>query len=497
MIKIKNIKAFFTQFSVSAFLWVLCFLGLSQVAFAKNEVSEIKERGRIVLVTNAEFEPFEYKEGSETVGIDIDIAKEIAKRMGVEIEIKDVSFDALPLELSRGSCDFALAGISYSEDKDRNVDFSNEAYFDAKQAIIVPKESRIKGREDLSGKKIGVHMGTTGDIYCTEHFKNSEISRLPNSTLAVLEMISGRIDAVVIDNLPAKNLEAKHAGLIKVLDDYLFEEQYRVVVPEGSELRDYIDKILVELKQDGTIEKIIESYTSSPYDFGHGFWGLVYNGLINKGRYKNILEGLCNTLKITCGALIIGVVIGSVIAFAKLSKSKKISMKILKKLADFYLTVIRGTPVVVQLFVIYYFIFVSTDLSKVAVAMIAFGINSGAYVGVVLQSGILSVDSGQYEAARSLGLSSKDAMIKVVFPQALKNVIANLCNEFIDLIKETSVAGFIGIMDLSRAGDIIRTQTLDPFVPLLSVALIYLLIVSILSWFMDLIERRLRKSDIR
>lgn len=492
-------KEFFkTLLRISCFLCIFFMLESRRYIFAQKDIiSEIRERGYIALVTNAEFEPFEYKDGNETVGIDIDIAKEIAKSIGVELRIKDVSFDALPLELSRGNCDFALAGISYSEDKDQNVDFSEESYFDAKQAIVVPKESKIKHEDDLYGKKIGVHMGTTGDIYCTEHFKNSEISRLPNSTLAVLEMISGRIDAVVIDNLPAKNLVAKHAGLIKVLDDYLFEEQYRAVVPEGSELRDYIDEILKELKANGTIDKIVENYVSGPSDFGHGFWGLIYNGLINKGRYINIIEGLCNTIKITCGALVIGVFIGSIIAFAKLNKSKNILMWLLKKLADFYLTVIRGTPVVVQLFVIYYFIFVSTDLSKVAVAMIAFGINSGAYVGVVLQSGILSVDSGQYEAARSLGLSSKDAMIKVIFPQALKNVIANLCNEFIDLIKETSVAGFIGIMDLSRAGDIIRTQTLDPFVPLLTVAFIYLLIVTTLSSVMDLIERRLRKSDIR
>lgn len=484
-------------FFIFCFLWL--FLGAfnGENVLARDIVSEIKERGYISLVTNAEFEPFEYKDGNETVGIDIDIAREIAKKMGVELYIKDVSYDAIPLELSSGTCDFALAGMSYSEDKDKNVDFSNESYFDAKQVMIVPKESKIKNEEDLHGKRIGVSLGYTGDFYCTEHFKNSEIVRLPNSTIAVLEMLSGRLDAVVTDNIPAQNLVAKHSGLIKILDEYLFEEHYRAVVPEGSNLRDYMDEILYGLKEDGTIEHIIERYTANPPDFGQGFTGMVYNSLINRGRYKTIIEGLCNTIRITCGALVIGTCIGSIIAFAKLNKSKKIFMKLLKWLADFYLTVIRGTPMVVQLFVIYYFIFVSTDLSKTIVAMIAFGINSGAYVGVVLQSGILSVDRGQYEAARSLGLNGKDTMIKIVFPQALKNVIANLCNEFIALIKETSVAGFIGVIDLSRAGDIIRTQTLDPFVPLLTVALIYLLIVALLSSAMDMIERRLRKSDIR
>ncbi len=480
-------------FLIFCLLWLFNMGGV----LARDIVSEIKERGYISLVTNAEFEPFEYKDGNETVGIDIDIAREIAKKMGLELYIKDVSYDAIPLELSSGTCDFALAGMSYSEDKDKNVDFSNESYFDAKQVIVVPKESKIKREEDLHGKRIGVSLGYTGDFYCTEHFKNSEIVRLPNSTIAVLEMLSGRLDVVVTDNIPAQNLAVKHSGLIKVLDEYLFEENYRVVVPEGSNLRDYMDEILCELKEDGTVEKIVERYTANPPDFGQGFMGMIHNSLINRGRYKTIIEGLCNTIRITCGALVIGIFIGSIIAFAKLNKSKTIFMKVLKWFADFYLTVIRGTPMVVQLFVIYYFIFVSTDLSKTIVAMIAFGVNSGAYVGVVLQSGILSVDSGQYEAARSLGLNGRETMLKIVFPQALKNVIANLCNEFIALIKETSVSGFIGVIDLSRAGDIIRTQTLDPFVPLLTVAIIYLLIVALLSSAMDMIERRLRKSDIR
>lgn len=477
-------------------LCFLCVLLYNPLISAKDVISEIRERGYIRVATNAEFEPFEYMDGSEIVGIDMDISREIAKRIGVELKITDVKFDALPAELAGGNCDFVMAGMSYSEEKDRNVDFS-QPYIDAKQAIIVPKDSGITTGKQLHGKKIGVHLGTTGDIYCTDKFRDSEIFRLPNGTIAILELLSGRVDAVVVDNLPAEKLVAKNAGSIKILEDYLFEEQYRAVVPEGGELVYYIDNILSELKSDGTIDKIVERYVSEPSEFGSGFFGLIYNSLIYKSRYKSILEGLGNTLKITCGAMVIGVIIGSTIAFVKLSESKKTVMKIMDMLANIYLTVIRGTPVVVQLFVIYYLVFVSTDLSKVAVAMIAFGINSGAYLGVVLQSGILSVDSGQYEAARSLGLNSKDAMLKVVFPQALKNIIATLCNEFISLIKETSVAGFIGIMDLSRAGDIIRTQTLDPFVPLLTVALVYLLIVALVSWIMNTFERRLRKSDIR
>lgn len=475
----------------------LVLVGCTGEVDAKSSVSEIMDRGYVVVATNAEFAPFEYKDGDNLVGIDMDIARKIAERLGAELRVTDVSFDALPLELNGGNCDFVIAGMSYSEDKAQNADFSIP-YFDAKQAIIVPHDSDIGSSSQLHGKKIGVHLGTTGDIYCTENFKDCEIVRYSKGTEAILDMIHSRVDVVVIDDLPARMLADKNRGQVKILDEHLFEEQYRVVVAKGnSDLLSVINVILKELKDDGVIDEIVSTYSSETSNCGQGFFGLIYSGLIYKNRYNNIIEGLLNTLQITCGALIIGVIIGSLIAAINLSKSKRWVPKILKILANFYLTVIRGTPIVVQLFVIYYLIFVSTDISKIAVAMIAFGINSGAYLGVVLHSGILSIDAGQYEAARSLGLSNRQAMSKIVIPQALKNVVATLCNEFIALIKETSVAGFIGIMDLSRAGDIIRTQTLDPVVPLLTVALIYLLLVMIISWFMSLVERRLRKSDLR
>lgn len=479
------------------FFCVLSFVFCNKSIMANDAVSEIRKKGYMTLATNAEFEPFEYKDGNDIVGIDIDISREIAKRIGVELKITDVSFDALPLELSGGNCDFAAAAISYSEDKAKNVGFS-DPYFDAKQAIIVPSNSQIEGKDDLYEKKIGVHMGTTGDLYCTENLKSSQIFRYNKGSEAVLDMVSGRIDAVVIDNLPAKKLVDRNRGGIKTLNEYLFEEQYRIVVPKGSDgLLSVINVILTEMKNDGSMDFIVEKYENSVSGFGEGIWGLIYEGLIYKDRYKGIIDGFITTLKITCGALIIGIAIGIIIATIKLSSRRNIFMRILKWISDLYLLVIRGTPVVVQLFVIYYLIFVSTGLEKISVAMIAFGINSGAYVSVVIRSGILSVDKGQYEAGRSLGLSNRTVMLKIIIPQALKNVLATLCNEFIDLIKETSVAGFIGIMDLSRAGDIIRSQTLDPFVPLITVALIYFITIFLLSSLMSMLERRLRKSDVR
>ena len=156
---------------------------------------------------------------------------------------------------------------------------------------------------------------------------------------------------------------------------------------------------------------------------------------------------------------------------------------------------IRGTPVVVQLMIIYFIIFGSVDISKVVVAIVAFGINSGAYVAEIFRSGIMSIDNGQFEAARSLGLSYKTTMISVILPQAFKNVLPALANEFIVLLKETSISGYIGLNDLTRGGDIIRSRTYDAFMPLIAVALIYLAMVMIFTKLVSLLERRLRNSD--
>lgn len=466
-------------------------------ANAANKLSKIQQSGEIKIATNAEFEPFEYKDGDKIVGIDIDIAKKIAESLNAQTKINDVSFDAVTLELNSGNCDFAIAAMSYSSDKAQNVDFS-DVYYYSKQAIIVPNNSNIKSSADLDGKRIGVAMGFTGDIYCTENFKNATIERYNKSSDAVLDLINNRLDAVVVDDAPAKKLISLSNNKVKMLDEYLFEEGYRIAVPKGeTELLEHINSVLKYLKDSKEIDKIVDKYITDSYSPSIDLIAQIYNNLKEKDRYKMIINGLLTTLEITAVALLIGIFIGILISAIKVSRKNNFVINILKILANLYLTIIRGTPVVVQLFVMYYLIFSSTGLSKIFVAMIAFGINSGAYVSEIIRSGILSIDVGQYEAGRSLGLSESITMRKIIMPQALKNVLPTLVNEFIQLIKETSVAGFIGVTDLSRAGDIIRSQTYEPLVPLSTVAILYLITVIATTFFMSFIERKLRVNDKR
>ena len=216
---------------------------------------------------------------------------------------------------------------------------------------------------------------------------------------------------------------------------------------------------------------------------------------INDNRYQYILQGFVNTLIITLLAALLGIALGFLVAIIRSSHDKTGHMKIPNFICQVYLTVVRGTPTMIQLLIIYYVIFATVNVSKVLAAVVAFGLNSGAYVAEIVRSGIMSVDEGQSEAGRSLGLNYRQTMQFIIMPQAFKNVLPALGNEFIVLLKETSISGYIGLTDLTHGGDIIRGITFSAFMPLIAVALIYLLLVTGLSWCVNKLERRLRVNE--
>jgi ABC-type amino acid transport system permease subunit len=227
---------------------------------------------------------------------------------------------------------------------------------------------------------------------------------------------------------------------------------------------------------------------------------------IEKQRYIYIVDGLKITFEVTLLSLFFGMLIGAVIAVIRTThdqtreENKKGLGHMILGAADtvcrVYLTIIRGTPTMVQL-LLWFFVFLKNADSKILVAVVAFSVNSGAYVAEIFRSGIMSVDQGQMEAGRSLGLSYKDTMLEIIMPQAIKNCLPSLVNEMITLLKETSISGYIGLNELTRGGEIIRGVTYDAFLPLIVVALIYLTIVMFFTWCMSILERRLRKSDRR
>lgn len=236
-----------------------------------------------------------------------------------------------------------------------------------------------------------------------------------------------------------------------------------------------------------------------PVDFNTS-WEVFRNEfIVNKG-YTRVLNGLENTLIIAIVGLILGIVIGTLLAVTKVIPQKRWYNKVFSKLTDIYVGLFRGTPMVVQLLIMYYVLFPLIGLAKIpalTVAIIAFGMNSGAYVCEIMRSGILSVDKGQMEAGRALGMGYCRTMFKVIIPQAVKNILPTLGNEFISLVKETSVASFITVVDLTKAFQQIGSATYDYFIPYIVLALCYLVIVYIITIAVKLIERRMRASDRR
>lgn len=219
-----------------------------------------------------------------------------------------------------------------------------------------------------------------------------------------------------------------------------------------------------------------------------------YDSVIYDDRYKYIFEGLFNTLLIVFFAVIIGIVIGILIALVRHNYEVNKKFRVLNKIVTWYVNIIRGTPVLLQLMIIYYVIFKSVDISIIIVGVIAFGLNSGAYVSEIIRSGINSIDKGQMEAGLSLGLSYNKTMFYIIMPQAIKNIMPALGNEFITLIKETSTGAYIGIMELTKASDIIASGTYDYFFPLLIIAIIYLLLTLGLTKLVNVLERRLNNA---
>jgi polar amino acid transport system substrate-binding protein len=331
--------------------------------------------GTLVMATNAYFKPYEYYENNKIVGIDADLAQAICDRLGMKLEIDNMEFDSIITAVQSGKADVGIAGMTVTEDRLKNIDFT-DTYTMAKQVVIVKDPDAV-----------------------------------------------GKVEA----------------GL-----------------------------------------SLTEKF---------------YQNFIEDSRWKYIADGLVNTIIITIFAALIGVVLGFLAAIVRSSHDKNGSLAIADKVCRLYLTVIRGTPVMIQLLIIYYVVFASVNINKILVAVIAFGLNSGAYVAEIVRGGIMSIDQGQFEAGRSLGLNFTQTMQSIIMPQAFKNVLPALANEAIVLLKETSICGYIGLTDLTRGGDIIRSTTYEAFMPLVAVALIYLVIVIVLTKLVGKLERRLKSNE--
>ena len=557
--------------------------------------ADVTYDGKLVMATNAEFAPYEFKEEGKIVGFDVDMMTAVCDILGKELVIDDMAFDSIIAAVDSGKADVGVAGMTVTEDRLKNVNFT-ETYTQASQVIIVKGMST-----DLTGKTIGVQMGTTGMTYA-EGVDGASVEKYNKGADAVEALKQGKVDVVLIDSSPAKYFVSKNPEL-SIAPKPFAVEKYACAIKKGNdELTQQINNALSQLRENGTLNLIEQNwlvdaeYGKHPYESPEG---ITYSGklvmatnaefppyelkeegkivgfdvdmmravcdilgkelviddmafdsiiaavdsgkadvgvagmtvtedrlknvnfsdsyteasqviiyksgtatsenfldklkstFLDKDRWVYLVQGLGNTLLITVLAVVIGIVLGFIIAMIRSTNQLTGRLKIPNFICRIYLTVVRGTPMVVQLLIIYFVVFSSVNISKVLVAVIAFGLNSAAYVAEIVRSGIMSVDRGQFEAGSSLGFSYTRTMVSIILPQAVRNILPALGNEAIVLLKETSVSGYIALNDLTKGGDTIRSQTYEAFLPLIAVALIYLLMVVGLSALVNRLERRL------
>ena len=300
-----------------------------------------------------------------------------------------------------------------------------------------------------------------------------------------------------MDEIPAKELINDD---MVILDDAIVTDHYGMIVKKGNtELLNKINEVITMLKETGKIDEFMLVHTGLKEKQSEEISNIeivnkFYYSVIYDGRYKFILEGLKNTILIALGAVALGIVLGTVFALIRNIHDSRGKLKILNLIAKMYVTVIRGTPSILQLMIIYYVIFKSSSINIVLVGILAFGINSGAYVAEIIRAGINSVSEGQKEAGYALGLHYGQVMRHIVIPNAIKNILPALGNEFITLVKETSIGAYIGIVELTKASDIIASRTYDYFFPLIIIALIYLCITLVLTKVFSTIERKMNHA---
>ncbi len=481
-------------YKIMAIVFVLAVF-LPSRAYADDK---IVDDGVIDLGTSADFPPYEYYEGKKIVGIDPDIVRAIGNYLGVEVKLHDMDFNNIIASIQSGKIDGGAAGFTVTEERKKSVNFT-DSFTKTRQIIIKRKDSDINGVDDLKNKKkIGTQLGTIGDTLAKGDFGEENVTSFNKVPDAIISLQSKKVDAVILDEQSAKNFTSANKDLEIVQTPYLEEEYAIAISKDNPELLKKMNEAIKALKESGEIDKIMAKYQASDQEAQS--LGLVQRfkeNIIKNGAYKYLLDGLKKTVLVTLAALIISFALGLIIALVRsiatdmtsdISGFGGILLKLLDKIFSVFVTIIRGTPSTIQLLIMFNVILANLD-NIMLVAIISFALNSSAYMAELFRGGINSVNKGEKEAARSLGLSNLQTMRKVVMPQAIKNSLPALGNEVITLFKETSIAGFIGLADLTRGASIVISQTFDAATAYFSAAIIYLVIVMLMEKIFKELEK--------
>lgn len=450
---------------------------------------KIKERGELRVGLSADYAPMEFEHTvngkTEYAGVDIDLAKKIAKDNNLKLKIVNMSFDSLLGALKTGKIDIIISGMTSTPERKKQVDFS-DSYMMTKNIMLVKKDkvSEYKDIKDFNNKKVGAQKGTEQEKIAQTEIENASITSLSRLPDVILALKSGKVEGAVVEK-PVAEAYLKQNPKLGISNVKFNEEEKDTViaVPKDSpKLLSQINKTIKEVKDKGLIDKYMTNAANAMNDD---------SGFISKyGSF--FLKGIKITILISLIGVALGSILGAFVALMKLSKTKIISW-----IASIYIEILRGTPMLVQVFIVFFGITAALglDISALVCGTIALVINSSAYIAEIIRAGINAVDKGQMEAARSLGLNYRQTMKSVIMPQAIKNILPALGNEFVTLIKESSIVSTIGVGEIMFNAQVVQGISFDPFTPLLVAAALYFVLTFVLTRIMNMIEGRLNASD--
>jgi glutamine transport system permease protein len=439
--------------------------------------------------TDITFAPFEFQDvNGDFVGIDMDLLEAIAKDQGFNYEVKPLGFNAAVQALESKQVDAVIAGMSITEERAKKFDFS-DPYFDSGVIMAVDEDNEsVSSYEDLKGERVAVKTGTEGASFATsiQDEYGFEIVTYDESANMYEDVKTGNSIAA-FDDYPVLAYGVKQGNGLKIVTEKEAGNSYGFAVSKGenAELLQMFNTGLTNLRASGEYQKILDQYldTGSEEEADTGFFGLL------KESFPSLMSGLQMTLILTVVSLVIALILGVVFGLFQVSKNK-----LLRVIATIYVDIFRGTPLIVQAFFIYFGIPAALDIRITAVVagLITLSLNAGAYMAEIVRGGIQSVEKGQMEAARSLGLPYGKAMSKVVLPQAIRIMIPSFINQFVITLKDTSILSIIGINELTQSGKIIIARNLESFQMWLIVGIIYFIIIMILTKVSNALERRIK-----
>lgn len=461
-------------------------------AASDNYLNQVKQKGTLVVGTSADYPPYEFtvKTSGKTdyVGLDIDIAKKFAKDLGVKLEVKNMDFDSLLVALETHKVDMVIAGMNPTPERKKSVDFSN-IYYRGNQYMLINKKdaAKYKNIHSFKGATIGAQTGSLQYQLVKDQMKGNSIKGLAKLNDLVIALQSGKVNAVAMEEATAKAFAENNSSL-KVINPKFDVDSTQtgsaIGFPKGAtSLVNAANKTISQIKKQNLINKeyIPEAgkYMTS---------NSKKSTMLNYWTY--FAKGIEYTLLITAVSVFFGFLLGTIFALMRLSR-----VKIFHLIAVCYIEFVRGTPLMVQVMFVYFGIgAIIQSLPALVAGIIAVSLNSGAYVAEIIRSGIQSIPVGQTEAARSLGMSQRETYRFVVIPQALKNIWPALGNEFITLIKESSIVSIIGVGDLMYQMQLVQAATYKGVLPIFVAMVLYFIMTFGLSNVLGHFERKMKHA---